>query len=1168
MPRKQNKFIHLHNHTEFSLLDGASRISALIKRVKEMGMGAVAITDHGVMYGAIQFYTTAKDHGIKPIIGCEVYVAPRTLHDKTTKEDRSPFHLTLLAKNREGYKNLVKLVSVAHLEGFYSKPRVDKEILRKHSKGLVALSGCQGGEIASSILDNDMKKAEEAAKYYKDLFADDFYIELMDHGISEQKELNPKLIAFSKKAGIPLVATNDTHYVNKEDAEAQDAMMCIQMGSTLADTNRLKFATDQLYVKSYEEMLNVFPDQQEAIENSVKIAEKCNLELELGKLHLPQFPVPEGETSNSYLENLAWKGIRLRYGVEETKKQDKEFLVPPEVAERVKYELSVIEKMEYAPYFLIVQDFISQARNMGIQVGPGRGSSAGSIVAYALGITNVDPLKYGLMFERFLNPERISMPDIDIDFCYERRGDVINYVSQKYGDDHVAQIVTFGTMGARAAIRDVGRVMAVPLPEVDKIAKMIPFGPGSSIDQALAIQKPFKDAYNKNKSIKALIDLAKKLEGLSRHASVHAAGVVISEKALMEYVPLQKASDTQVCSQYSMADLEKLGLLKMDFLGLRNLTMMAHTVEIVKRTQKIDIDLSSIPFDDATTYQLLCSGETMGIFQLESRGMRALIKDLKPTHFEEIIALLALYRPGPLESGMVADFVKRKHGEIEVHYELPMLEPILQETYGVILYQEQVMEIASKVAGFSLGQADVLRRAMGKKKTKEMQKQRELFITGAEEKGVSHNKATILFNLCAKFAGYGFNKSHSTSYSVISYLTAYLKANYPIEFMTALLTSITGDSDKVSAYISECRRMGIKILPPDIDDSFRNFTVVPEGIRFGLVAVKNIGEGAVQSIIDNRLPGQGKSDGKYKNLYDFLNRVDLRLTNKRVCESLIKSGAMDSLGFPRAYLLSVLEKTLQEVVARQKEAAAGQVALFDVPRNNDGAPNIAPQDIGVDEYPPEQLLRMEKEMLGLYISDHPLTHVRDILEVETNTRTAEIQERREGDPVIIGGVLTRSRRLTTRKGDLMMVTNIEDLSGTIGVVVFPKSYEKYSGYLADDEIIIIKGRVNRDTRTEEFNVIAEIIEPLQDRKKVRALHIDVDSEDVDLLSSLKDIFLLHRGEESVYLHIKGSTIATGNEFAVQIDPTLVSQIESLVGQGSVRIEFELSREEKAEVANF
>jgi len=1154
MPRRHGDFVHLHNHTEFSLLDGASRIPALIKRAKDLGMSAIAITDHGVMHGAVNFYVTAKQMGVKPIIGCEVYVAPRSRHDKSTKEDRSPHHLTLLARNLEGYKNLVKLVTIAHLEGFYSRPRADKEVLEKHSEGLIALSGCQGGEIASALLGGDREKARSAALEYKNIFKDGFYLEIMDHGLPEQKKLNPMLEELSREAGIPLVATNDTHYVRREDSSVQDAMMCIQTGANLSDKNRMKFETQELYLKSAQEMADLFPENKDALRATVEIAERCNLELELDRFRLPKFKVPEGETANTYLEKLTWKGIKKKYGVG----GGDQVLVPPEVKERVNYELSVIEKMDYAPYFLIIQDMIDYARGKGIQVGPGRGSSAGSIVSFALGITSVDPLKYGLIFERFLNPERITMPDIDIDFCIERRGEVIEYVMEKYGKDHVAQIVTFGTMGARAAIRDVGRVMGVPLPEVDKVAKMVPFGPDSTISKALDTQKDFKAAYGKHKD---MIDMAMKIEGLSRHSSVHAAGVVISDEPLDEYVPLQRMNDTQIVTQYPMGDLEKLGLLKMDFLGLRNLTMMESAVKLIRSNQGVDLDIYSVPFDDSATYRLLCSGDTMGIFQLESRGMRSIIKELKPTRFDEIIALLALYRPGPIESGMVADFIKRKHGEVEVKYELPILEPVLEETHGVILYQEQVMEIASRVAGFSLGQADVLRRAMGKKKTKEMHEQRERFISGAVAKGVSHHKATLLFNLCSKFAGYGFNKSHSTTYAVISYLTAYLKANFPVEFMAALLTSISGDSDKVSAYISECKRMGIKVLPPDVNESQRDFSVSGSGIRFGLAAVKNIGEGAVESIIESR-----KKDGGFRKLSDLYSRVDQRLVNKRVVESLIKSGALDSLGLPRAYLLKIYENVLSQVSLKGRGAQVNQVALFDVkPESRITVNEDAPD---TDEFPPDQLLRMEKEMLGLYISDHPLTHVREELERESDTRAAEIPERREGEPVMVGGVLAKCRKITTRKGDLMMVASLEDMSGAVDVVVFPRTYSKYAGQLQNDNIVVIKGKINRDTRTDDYNVVAEVVEPLQEIRRVRTLHIDVSSGGEEALQGLKDVLLLHKGNEFVYIHVNGSTVAAGGDFSVDINPGLVQQVEGLLGEGAVKIEFESVPAARPEGVNF
>jgi DNA polymerase-3 subunit alpha len=870
--------------------------------------------------------------------------------------------------------------------------------------------------------------------------------------------------------------------------------------------------------------------------------------------------VPEGENPETYLESLVWEGVKRKYGAPAEKD-----LLPPEIIDRVKYELYTIEKMGYAPYFLIVQDFINFAKSKGIQVGPGRGSAAGSIVSYALGITNVDPLKYGLIFERFLNIERISMPDIDIDFCFERRNEVIDYVAKKYGQDHVAQIVTFGTMAARGAIRDVGRVQRMPLAEVDRIAKMIPFGPEMTIDKALDSAKELRSLYENDERVKSLLETAKKLEGIARHASVHAAGVVISENPLNEYVPLQRLDENVIVTQYPMGDLEKIGLLKMDFLGLRNLTMIAHAIEIIKKTQDIEIDIESIPFEDPKTYSLLGTGETMGIFQLESRGMRGLIKDLRPNTFEEIIALLALYRPGPLESGMVEDYVKRKHRQIPVKYMLPELQPVLRETHGVILYQEQVMEIASKVAGFSMGQADLLRRAMGKKKTKEMHQQREFFIEGAVKRGVSKHKATELFNLCAKFAGYGFNKSHSTAYGVISYQTAYLKANYPVEFMAALLTSVMGNSDKVTGYINECRRLEIKVLPPDINESYRIFTVTKNGIRFGLSAVKNVGVAAIDSIIEAK-----KKYGDFKSLTDFCERIDSRAVNKKVIESLIKAGAFDSFGMGRAYQLSILSKVLGRVAAEQKERANGQETLFEFQAKDHKPHTTGEINEEIEEFPPEQLLRMEKEMLGLYISSHPLEFLRDSLEGQTNSKIADISERREGEVIKIGGLLSDCRRITTRRGDMMLVGNIEDLTGSIPLVVFPKTYEKCAALLNNDEVVVVKGKVNRDMRTDDYNIVAETVEPMEELEKVRSLHIElVGVKENQVLSRMKDILMFFKGEDPVFIRMDGRNIAIGKSFHVDINPELVSQLEELLGSGAVNVEFRaVKKEPKSQEVSF
>ncbi|MDI6731703.1 MAG: DNA polymerase III subunit alpha [Candidatus Margulisbacteria bacterium] len=1162
MPHKP-KFVHLHCHSEFSLLDGAARIDDLISKAKEMGMDAIALTDHGNMYAAVEFYTTAKAAGIKPILGCEVYVAPRTRFDKETKEDRSPYHLTLLAKNQVGYRNLLKLVSLASIEGFYAKPRIDHELIEKYREGLVVLSGCPKGEVPCSLSADNYNKAKEVALWYKQLFGDDYYLEIHDLNLDEFQQLKPKLKNLGKELGIKLAAANDVHYLLREDAYAQDVLLCIGTGSLLSAEKRLRFDTPEFYLKSPQEMAELFADLPEAVVNTLEIAEKCKVELEIGQLHLPNFTVPAGETPDSYLEQLVWEGAKGKYGVRSRElgvnTANDSALLPPEIIDRIKYELYTIEKMGYAAYFLIVQDFINWAKKQGIQVGPGRGSAAGSIVSYALGITTVDPLKYGLIFERFLNLERISMPDIDVDFCFERRGEVIDYVNKKYGNDHVAQIVTFGTMAARGAIRDVGRVQDLPLPEVDKIAKLVPFGPDVTLSKALESVKDLKALYDGDERVKNLIDTAMKLEGLSRHASVHAAGVVISEKALTEYSPLQTLDKSSVVTQYPMGSLEKIGLLKMDFLGLRNLTLIAHAVEIIKKTNNLQVDLASLPLDDIKTYQLLCSGETIGVFQLESAGMRALIKDLQPNNFEEIIALLALYRPGPLESGMVEDYVKRKHRKVPVKYPLPELESLLRETHGVILYQEQVMGIASKVSGFSMGQADILRRAMGKKKDKEMQQQKEFFVEGAVKRGVSHNKAAELFNLIAKFAGYGFNKSHSTAYGIISYQTAYLKANYPREFMAALLTSIMGNSDKVGLYISEARRLGIKILPPDINESARNFTVTNDGIRFGLSAIKNVGTAAIESILAVR-----DSGGAYQSLADFFKRVDTRVVNKKVMESLIKVGAFDSFGQGRAYLLATFAKVLERVNAEEKERASGQGALFELAVSCQ--PSAVSQDeINIEEFPPEEKLRMERELLGLYISSHPLEYVRDSLEGQINTRMADISDMREGEIVKIGGLLTNCRRVQTKRGDTMLVCNIEDLSGVVPLIVFPKTYGKHAAMLNNDEVIIVKGKINRDMRTEEFNVIAEEIIPMETLEKVRSLYIElVGVQDPQVLARMKEILLFFTGTDPVYIMIDGKSIALGKTYQVDISPELVNQLEQLLGTGAVNVEF---RAVKKEVAN-
>jgi DNA polymerase-3 subunit alpha len=1159
MPHRK-KFVHLHVHSEFSLLDGAARITDLVAAAHHLGMPALALTDHGNMYAAIKFYNAALAQGLKPIIGCEMYLAPRRRFDKETKEDRSPHHLTVLASNQTGYQNLLKLVSLASLEGFYAKPRIDQELLERYAAGLIVLSGCPKGQIPALLAADRYTEAKKVAGWYRELLGENFYLEVQDLKIPEFQELVPQLIKLGRELDIQPVATNDVHYLNQADAYFQDVLLGIGTGALLADAKRLKMQSQEFYLKPFEEMAALFVDCPAAISSTLAIAEKCNLEIEQDKLHLPNFPVPATETPESYLEKLVWVGIKKKYGQGE---EEDKILLPPEIIDRVKYELYTIEKMGYAPYFLIVQDFINYAKSQGIRVGPGRGSAAGSLVSYALNITNVDPLKYGLIFERFLNIERVTMPDIDIDFDFERRNEVLEYVTRKYGKDHVAQIVTFGTMAARGSIRDVGRVLQVPLPEVDKIAKLIPFAPDVTIDKALGSVKELKAIYDQDEKIKALIDTARQVEGLSRHASVHAAGVVISEAPLNEYVPLQQLEENVTVTQYTMEDLEKIGLLKMDFLGLRNLTILSQTLAIISRTRQEDIDLDKIPLNDPKTFSLLCNGETVGIFQLESRGMQGLIKDLHPTNFEEIIALLALYRPGPLESGMVEDYVKRKNHQVKVTYELPELQPILRETHGVILYQEQVMEIASKIAGFSMGQADILRQAMGKKKTKEMQQQKEFFIEGAVKRGVSRHKATELFNLCAKFAGYGFNKSHSTAYGIISYQTAYFKANYPLEFMAALLTSVIANTDKLAIYLSECRRMKIKVLPPDINESFRNFTVTAEGIRFGLSAVRNVGVAAIDSIIAAK-----KADGPFRSLTDFCERIDARAANKKVVESLVKAGAFDSFGLGRAYLLNNLANLIGRASNRQKEQANGQAALFQVAESRAPLPEDS-QAEPPDEFSPEQILRMEKEMLGLYISQHPLEFLRDSLEEQTNQQIADLTELREGETVKIGGLLSDCRKLTTRRGDAMLVAKIEDLTGSIPLVVFPKTYAKAAALLNDDEVVVVSGKINRDMRSDDYNVVADSVEPMVELEKVRSLYIElVGLKDHRVLNRMKEVLSFFKGADPVFLRMDGKRIALGKNQLVDINPELIAQLENLLGSGSVNVEFKAVKKEAANGSQF
>lgn len=1037
--RDSSGFVHLHVHTGFSLLDGAARIDDLVQRAQDLNMKALAITDHGVMHGVIDFYKSCLARGIKPIIGCEVYVAVESRLLKRPKIDERRHHLVLLCKNQKGFENLIKMVSASHIEGFYYKPRIDKELLMAHHEGLIATSACIAGELPYLILQGQMDEARDAAKFYQQIFGDDFYIELQDHGIAEEKESNQHLIQLARSLDIPMICTNDVHYVNKEDAVSHDALLCIQTGKVVGDAERMRFHGEEFYLKSAEEMQVLFSHLPECFENSEKIANDCNLTFDFGKLYLPNYDVPASYTLNSYLRKLCVDGLDARMD-----------MVDEKVLKRLDMELGVIEKMDYPGYFLIVWDMIRFAREQGIYVGPGRGSAAGSLVAYALYITDIDPLKYGLLFERFLNPERVTMPDIDTDFCYERRGEVIDYLINKYGEDQVAQIVTFGTLSARLAIRDIGRVLDVPLPLVDKVAKMVPNELNITIDRALQMNPELRRAYEENEEITQLINIAKKLEGLPRHSSTHAAGLVIAPGPIDDYIPIINGPGDIHATQFTMTTVEEMGLLKMDLLGLRTLTVIGKTIKNIKETQHIDLDLENVELDDKKTYDLLGRGDTTCVFQLESQGMQNILKNLKPTAFEDIIALVALYRPGPLGSGMVDDFIAGKHGEQEVKYLHPSLKPILKDTYGVILYQEQVMRIASDLAGFSLGEADILRRAMGKKNKSVIEAQKELFIGGTADYGIGRETSEAIYERMAHFAGYGFNKSHSAAYALISFRTAYLKAHYPKEFMAATLTTLMDNADKVTAYIEEARQMDIDILPPDINESQADFTPVSEGIRFGLAAVKNVGVKAIENIVKSR------KDAAFSDFDDFCDKINTYDVNKRVMESLVFCGALDGFGLRRAQLVQMIPQAYDRAQKKQRDADVGQVSLFDGPGLEIMEKTRIPD---VDEYPKSDLLDQEKEMLGFYISGHPLEEYRGLWERFHLHSIASIGESQDTQMVIIGGIVNKLTRSVTKKNENMAYLTLEDLNASIDVLVFPRLYASLGSKLKEDDIVLIKGRV-------------------------------------------------------------------------------------------------------------
>jgi len=1132
-------FIHLHLHTQYSLLDGACRIPEILSIAKSHKMDSLAITDHGNMFGAIDFYLEARKAGIKPIIGCEVYVAPQSRLDKSGSgiEDAAN-HLILLARDETGYQNLIKLVSIGYLEGFYYRPRVDKEVLSQHAQGLIGLSACLKGEVAWLIQQKRFNDALKAADTYQNIFGKgNFYLEIQANSIPEQKTVNDALIKISKELSIPLVATNDVHYPTKDKASAHEALLCIQTQNTLDDPKHMRFQTDEFYFRSPEEMKESFQHCPEAIKNTVEIAQRCNLELDFTQMHLPKYTPPEGKNKEAFLLELCEKGL------EEKRLKDN-----PEVQARLEHELKIIKHMGFISYFLIVWDFIAYAKTQGIPVGPGRGSAAGSLVSFLLGITDLNPLKYGLLFERFLNPDRLGMPDIDIDFCYERRQEVIDYVTKKYGRENVAQIITFGTMQARGVIRDVGRVMAIPYADVDRIAKLIPAELDMTLKKAMESEPELNNLYKNDPQITKLINTALSLEGLNRHASVHAAGVIITDKPLNTYMPLFKTGDDQVTTGYSMETLEKIGLLKVDFLGLKTLTVIDETLKLVKKTRGIEINIETLPLDDPNTYKLLASSHTIGVFQVESSGMRDLLKKLMPERFEDLIALLALYRPGPIGSGMLDDFMKRKHGLIPIRYEHSKLEPILKETYGIMVYQEQIMQIASALAGFSLAQADILRKAMGKKIPEVMEKQRNNFIHGCLKNGIKESTATKIFDLIEYFSGYGFNKSHSTAYALISYRTAYLKANYPVEFMTALLTSERDNTDKIVTYVNEAQQMGLKVQPPDINESEVLFKVENEStIRFGLLAIKNVGKGASESMVGAR------EKARFKSLEDLCGRIDLRLANRKVLESLIKCGAMDGFGASRAKMFSGLDIVLERAQKIQKEKSSGQLSFFDQSITNNCFGKTTESLADCKEWPEPQLLSFEKDMLGFYVSGHPLARYAKQLKRFVSCSTNNLHEHKDQDTIKIVGLIAKIKQTLTRaKQEKMAILKLEDLDGAVEALVFPRAFAKVSRYILPNTIAHVRGTLNLTEDTPK--IIVEDLFPFEEiYKLITAMSINLSGIKENIFESLKDRLSEHKGNVPIYLRLDTPAksrvqMVVGENLYVLPSEKLIQELDELLGE--------------------
>jgi DNA polymerase-3 subunit alpha len=1192
-----NGFTHLHVHSEYSLLDGAARIADLVDRAAELGMTSLALTDHGVMYGAIAFYKACRARGIKPIIGCEAYYTSGSRRDKGPRQDNPIYHLILLARNMEGYRNLMRLVSIAHLEGHHYKPRIDREVLEAHAEGLIALSACLGGEVSQHLLHGRYEQAKQAAERYRAIFGEYFYLELQDHGLIEQKQVNRQLIRLGRETGIPLVATNDVHYIREEDHVVQDILICIGTGKTLESEDRLKFHTRQMYLKSGEEMAALFPHVPEALANTERIAELCDLELPLGRSILPAYrPLPEGQDAEAYLNTLCREGLSERYA---GRPEWRDAAYRSAVTERLEYELSVICKMGFADYFLIVWDFIRFARERGIATGPGRGSSAGSLVAYVLRITDIDPIRYRLLFERFLNPERISMPDIDIDFSDERRDEVIRYVSNKYGAEHVAQIITFGTMAAKAAVRDVGRVLDLPYAEVDRTAKMIPGHPGVTIDEALRTNPELTAYARSNEKAAKLLQYARRVEGMPRHASTHAAGVVISREPLTHYTPLQEGTEHAALTQYSMEHLEAIGLLKMDFLGLRTLSIIERTLDWIEEQTGERPDLQTVDDGDPATYELLSRGDTTGVFQLESPGMRRVLREMKPSQFEDIISVLALYRPGPME--FIPKFIDGKHGRVQVEYPHPVLEPILKETYGIIVYQEQIMQIAASMAGFSLGEADLLRRAVSKKIRKVLDEQRVHFVNGCLRQGFGEEEANRVYDMIVRFADYGFPRAHAAAYGVLAFRTAYLKCHYPAAFMAAMLTSVMGNHRKVAEYAEECRRMGIPVLAPDVNESTALFTPVTHtdpgtgrrtsAIRFGLAAIKNVGLQAIEAIVRER------EHGEYADLLDFCRRIDLRACNKRVIESLIAGGAFDRLPGDRAQKLSAMDEMIEAAAKWKKEREELQLSLFGFQEQANWTVELP----DVPPFPAAKQLEMEKEMLGLYLSGHPLDPYEEALARFDPTPIHYLSELKEGASAVVAGIVVSSKPVMTRKGKAMAFIEVEDRIDRAEVIVFPDAWQKYGELAQRGKLVLILAKVQHDDERETVKLIADRMYPIERlpesplrtrpllerskrpgtgnappetapaeaeaaapprRKPVPAaprqrvyIKIAADREQTERLHRLKNLLQRHRGPLEVILFYegRGKSIMLSGDYRVRPSPELFRQVAELFGEGSVKV---------------